>query len=75
MVVRELIKLGYLDKNLFLTKSYNIDEDLLLDPSFNKKVIKNVLSKYYHEGYFELTMDDFLKLNNGPTIEDGELQK
>ena len=69
MVVRELIMFGYLDSNLFLTKSFNIDKDLLLDPSFNPKVIKNVLSKYYHEGYFELTMEDFLELNNGPTIE------
>ena len=69
MVVRELIMFGYLDSNLFLTKSFNIDKDLLLDPSFNPKVIKNVLSKYYHEGYFKLTMEDFLELNNGPTIE------
>ena len=69
MVVRELIMFGYLDSNLFLTKSFNIDKDLRLDPSFNPKVIKQVLSKYYHEGYFELTMEDFLELNNGPTIE------
>ena len=61
MVLDELISKGYLDSNLFLTKSFNIDKDLLLDPSFNKKVIKNVLSKYYHEGYFELTMEDFLE--------------
>ena len=69
MVERELILFGYLDSNLFLTKSFNIDKDLLLDPSFNLKVIKKVLSKYYHEGYFELTMEDFLELNDGPTIE------
>ena len=69
MVLDELISKGYLDTNLFLTKSFNIDKDLLINPSFDKKLIKNVLSKYYHEGYFELTMEDFLELNNGPTIE------
>ena len=69
MVLDELISKGYLDSNLFLTKSFKIDKDLLINPSFDKKIIKNELSKYYHEGYFELTMEDFLELNNGPTIE------
>ena len=59
MVMKELIILGYLDTNLHLTKYFNIYKDLLLDPSFNKTVIKNILSQYYHEGYFELMMDDF----------------
>ena len=44
MVVNELISKGYLDTNLHLTKSFNIDKDLLLDPSFNQTVIKNILS-------------------------------
>ena len=44
MVVKELIIWGYLDINLHLTKYFNISKDLLLDPSFNKTVIKNILS-------------------------------
>ena len=44
--------MGYIDKKLFLTKSFNIDQDLDIDPSFNKSAIKKVLSKYYHQGYF-----------------------
>ena len=34
-----------------------------------------MLSNYYHEGYFEMTIDDFLELNNGPKIEEEELQR
>ena len=75
MVVDELLLKGYLDTNLFLTKSFNIDKDLLINPSFNKTVIKNILAQYYHEGYFELMMDDFLELNECPTIKEGELQR
>ena len=44
MVVDELILKGYLDTNLFLTKSFKIDKDLLINPSFNKTVIKNILA-------------------------------
>ena len=44
MVVDELLLRGYLDTNLFLTKSFKIDKDLLINPSFNKKVIKNILA-------------------------------
>ena len=44
MVVRELIIIGYLNPNLYLTNLFNIDKDLILDPSFNKTVIKNKLS-------------------------------
>ena len=61
MVVYELISKNYLDTNFLLTKSFNIDKDLILDPSFNKSAIKAVLSRYYHEGYFEMTMEDFLE--------------
>ena len=75
MVVRELVIIGYLNPNLYLTNLFNIDKDLLLDPSFDKTVIKNKLSQYYHEGYFELTIEDFLELNKGPTIKEGELQR
>ena len=34
-----------------------------------------MLSNYYHEGYFEMTIDDFLELYNGPKIEEEELQR
>ena len=61
IVLSELINKGYLDTKLFLTKSFDIDEDLILDPSFNKSTIKIVLSRYYHEGYFEMTTEDFLE--------------
>ena len=44
MVVRELVIIGYLNPNLYLTNLFNIDKDLILDPSFNKMVIKNILS-------------------------------
>ena len=44
MVVRELIIIGYLNPNLYLTNLFNIDKDLILDPSFDKTVIKNKLS-------------------------------
>ena len=44
MVVDELLLKGYLDTNLFLTKSFKIDKDLLINPSFNKTVIKNILA-------------------------------
>jgi len=44
MVVDELISKGYLDNHLFLTNSFNIDKDLLINSSFNKKVIKNILA-------------------------------
>jgi len=44
MVVRELVIIGYLNPNLYLTNLFNIDKDLLLDPSFDKTVIKNKLS-------------------------------
>ena len=44
MVVDELLLKGYLDTNLFLTKSFNIDKDLLISSSFNKTVIKNILT-------------------------------
>ena len=43
MVINELICKGYLDTNLFLTKSFNINKDLTLDPSFNQSTIKEVL--------------------------------
>ena len=75
MVVRELVIIGYLNPNLYLTNLFNIDKDLILDPSFDKTIIKNKLSQYYHEGYFELTIEDFLELNKGPTIKEGELQR
>lgn len=74
-MIVELIKIGYLDSNLFLTKFFNIEKDLILDSSFNKSGIKKVLSKYFHEGYFEMTIQDFLELNNRPKIEEGELQR
>ena len=74
IVLRELIIMGYIDKKLFLTKSFNIDQDLDIDPSFNKSAIKKVLSKYYHEGYFEMTMEDFLELAESPKIKKDELQ-
>ena len=61
MVVNELIGKNYLDTNFLLTKSFNIDKDLILDSSFNKSAIKAVLSSYYHEGYFEMTIEDFLE--------------
>jgi len=44
MVVRELVIIGYLNPNLYLTNLFNIDKDLILDPSFDKTVIKNKLS-------------------------------
>ena len=75
MVVDELLLKGYLDTNLFLTNFFNIDKDLLLSSSFNKTVIKNKLAQYYHEGYFELMMEDFLELDKSPTIKEGELQR
>ena len=34
-----------------------------------------MLSKYYHEGYFEMTMDDFLELAESPKIKKDELQQ
>jgi len=74
-VIEELINKGYLDPNLFLTKIFNIEKDLMLDSSFNKSGIKKVISKYFYEGYFEMKIQDFLELNNGPKIEEGELQR
>ena len=44
MVVRELVIIGYLNPNLYLTNLFNIDKDLILDPSFDKTIIKNKLS-------------------------------
>ena len=34
-----------------------------------------MLSDYYHEGYFEMTIKDSLELNNGPKIEKEELKR
>ena len=35
-IISELIKINYLDINLFLTKSFVIEKDLILDKSFDK---------------------------------------
>ena len=75
MVISELINKGYLDPNLFLTNFFDIRKDLILDSIFDKLAIKKILSEYYHEGYFELKIEDFLELNNGPKIKEGELQR
>ena len=74
IVLSELLNKGYLDTDLFIKKSFKIDKDLILDPSFNKSAIKKVLSKYYHQGYFEMTMEDFLELAESPKIKKDELQ-
>lgn len=61
--------MNYLDKQLFLTNSFDINYHLILDSSFDssaKSAIKAVLSRYYHEGFFELKMEDFLELTNSP---------
>ena len=34
-----------------------------------------MLFRHYHQGYFEMTMEDFLELDNDPKIEEGELQR
>ena len=44
MVVDELVSKGHLDSNLLRSKSLNIDKGLLINPSFNKIVIKNILT-------------------------------
>ena len=35
LILSELIKNGYLDTDLYLTKSFNINKDLTLDSNFN----------------------------------------
>ena len=75
MVINELINKGYLDPNLFLTNFFDIRKDLILDSIFDKLAIKNILSKYYHEGYFEMKIEDFLEFHNSPKIKEGELQR
>ena len=44
IVLTELLIKGYLETDLFLKKSFKIDKDLDIDPSFNKLAIKKVLS-------------------------------
>ncbi len=62
-IIVELIKMGYVDENLFLLKRYDPDKSLILDKSFEETLVKkinSVLIKYHYEGYFEMKMEDFL---------------
>ncbi len=63
--------MGYVDENLFLLKRFDPNKILILDNSFDENStdkIKLLLMKYYHEGYFEMKLEDFLALNKPPEI-------